>query len=74
MNTIVADMHQVGAPREARMVTTKAGITIGIAHQWLQPQYPTTTEQLLQAALLEPRTARPLSPLQRASRALWKWL
>jgi hypothetical protein len=59
--------------RAARMVTTPAGITIGIAHQ-PRPQPMGSQAEILQAALLEPRTARPLAPVQRLLGALWSWL
>jgi hypothetical protein len=59
--------------RAARMVTTSTGITIGIAHQ-PKPQAMGTHAENLQAALLDPRTARPLTPVKRLLGALWRWL
>jgi hypothetical protein len=59
--------------RAARMVTTPAGITIGIAHQ-PRPQAMGTHAEAIQAALLNPATARPLSPLQRLFGVFWRAL
>ena len=52
---------------------TPTGIQIGLLHQ---PAMPTIQGDALrlQAALLEKRTARPLSPLMRAAGRVWGWL
>jgi hypothetical protein len=59
--------------RAARMVTTSTGLTIGIAFQ-PRPQAMGTHAEAIQAALLNPRTARPLSPLQRLVGAVVRFL
>lgn len=57
--------------RAARMVTTSAGVTIGIAWQPAPPQFSRDAESI-QAALLEPRTAREPSLVQRVLGLLWR--
>lgn len=59
--------------RAARMVTTPAGITIGIAHQ-PKPQPMGSHAEAIQAALLEPRTAQEPSKLKRLLGTVWGWL
>jgi hypothetical protein len=81
LGTIEADLLvPADAPLAARLVTTRAGVTIGIAHL---PRPPAAGEhgERLQSALLEPRTARdtgPAHPVTRALRAVavafWRWL
>lgn len=61
------------SPRAASLATTATGLRIGIAHQRPLPAIDREAERL-QAALLEPRTARPLTPLQRVLGAAWRWL
>lgn len=56
--------------RAARMVTTSAGVTIGIAWQPAPPQFSRDAEAI-QAALLEPRTASPLPAVLRFLGFLW---
>lgn len=56
--------------RAARMVTTPAGITIGIAWQPPAPRLSRDHEHL-QAALLEPRTERPLTGWRRFFGFFW---
>ena len=61
------------SPRTASLAVTATGLRIGIAHQ--RPAMPVHGDHLtLQAALLEPRTARPLSLLERILGAVWGWL
>lgn len=61
------------SPRAARLATTATGLRIGIAHQRPLPAIDREAERL-QAALLEPRTARPLLMLQRIVGRVWQWL
>lgn len=58
--------------RVARMVTTRAGITIGRSYV-PPPQSLGYYAQQVQAALLDPRTVRPLAGWQRAFGVLWRW-
>ncbi len=59
-------------PRAA-MTVTPAGLRIGRAH--VPPPLPVQGDAvLIQAALLEPRTARPLPLLQALIGRVWKWL
>lgn len=61
------------SPRTACLATTATGLRIGIAHQ--RAAAPVQGDHLmLQAALLEPRTARPLTLLERVLGAVWGWL
>lgn len=63
--------------RPARVVNGRVEtcrlVQIGCAHT-PKPAPLTRDAELTQAALLEPRTARPLSLLQRIAGALWAWL
>lgn len=56
-----------------RFITTPAGVRIGCAYQRPMPRTDRDHEKL-QAALLEPRTARPVSPAQRLAGAIVRWL
>lgn len=59
--------------RAARMTTTRAGITIGIAFQ-PRPPRPDFYAERIQAALLEPRTAaRPRTVARRLLGIFWRW-
>lgn len=55
------------------LTTTRAGVCIGIAHQ-PRPAAADRDAQRLQDALLERRTAAPLTLLQRLAGAAWRWL
>lgn len=64
--------------RPAKVVNGRARtcryIEIGIAHQASRnPNDFTSSEEHLQDALLEPRTAKPLPLLQRIAGAVWRW-
>lgn len=57
--------------RTARMVTTPAGITIG--RSYVPPPMPLGSQaQAIQAALLEPRTAQPLTGWRRVFGLIWR--
>jgi len=58
--------------RIANGLKTCRGVVIGGA---IQPQKPVlgAHAELLQAAVLEPRTAKPLPLLQRIAGAVWRW-
>lgn len=57
--------------RAARMVTTPAGITIGIAWAPPAPLFSRDAESI-QSALLEPRTARPITGWRRVLGFIWR--
>lgn len=59
--------------RFANMEVTRAGIRIGCAYV-PPPPSPSKDAQRLQAALLEPRTARPLPLLRRVAGVAWRFL
>ena len=60
-------------PRAAAMTVTPAGLRIGRAH--VPPPLPVQGDAvLIQAALLEPRTARPLPVIQQIAGVVYKWL
>jgi len=61
------------SPRTASLAITATGLRIGIAYIPPAPAM-TRTDELVQAALLEPRTAQPMSLLQSVLGAIWRWL
>lgn len=61
------------SPRASSLTVTATGLRIGIAHQRPPARIDREAERL-QVALLEPRTARPLTLLQRLLGAIWRWL
>lgn len=61
------------SPRTASLSVTATGLRIGIAHA-PRPAPVHGDALMLQAALLEPRTARPASLLRRMVCAAWSWL
>ena len=68
---VCTDYHPPRVLANARAITCR-GIVIGGA---IAPPVPTMTQdgELIQAALLDPRTAKPQTTLQRALGALWGW-
>lgn len=61
------------SPRAASLTTTRTGLRIGCA--WTPPPARISADlEKVQAALLEPRTARPLSLLERIFGAVWRLL
>ena len=61
------------SPHAASLAITRTGLRIGCA--WTPPPAGTDRDhQRLQAALLEPRTATPLSLAARVAGAIWRWL
>lgn len=59
-------------PMHGRTLCTCRGLHIGGAFRPPMPQ-PTRDGEQLQAALLEPRTAQPLPPVQAVLGAIWRW-
>ena len=72
MSTQVANLKRRHPVPAARMVTTPAGITIGIAHTAASPN-PSRDAETLQTALLDERTKRPLTGWQRFFGFLWRF-
>lgn len=66
-------MSTMSVPHICRTHVTRAGIVIGGAYIPPAPAM-TRTDELVQAALLEPRTAQPMSLLQSVLGAIWRWL
>jgi hypothetical protein len=60
-------------PPRCRHTVTRSGLVIGAAYQRPAPA-ATRDHEHLQAALLEPRTARPVSGLHKLAGRLWGWL
>jgi hypothetical protein len=60
------NLHRCHVP-----VTTRAGVQIGVAYQ-PKPRPLGSAEVAIQSALLDPRTARPLTTMQRLFGALWR--
>lgn len=58
--------------RAARMTTTRTGITIGIAYM-PRPQCQGHHAERIQAALLDERTAKPLTGVWRVVGRFWRW-
>lgn len=56
-----------------RYITTSAGVRIGCAYQPPPARIGSDGERV-QAALLEPRTALPMTALHRLLGAIWNWL
>jgi hypothetical protein len=56
-----------------RLVRTRTGLVIGIAHQ-PKPKPASDDAERIQSALLDPCTARPLPMLKRMWRAIVRWL
>lgn len=56
-----------------RFITTPAGVRIGCAYQRPAPR-PSSDQEQVQAALLEPRTTLPQTALQRVIGAIVRWL
>lgn len=74
MNTVLRPdlfAHEVRPPANG-LVGTRTGILIGCRHVRGPAPLP-ADEELIQRALLEPRTARPLPWLQRIAGACWAW-
>lgn len=61
------------SPRAASLTVTRTGIVIGGAYV-PPPQRLGSHAEAIQAALLEPRTARPLTLLERIFGAVWRHL
>jgi hypothetical protein len=62
------------ADHEPRVVPYHTGkVQIGIAYT-PKPALLTADQERMQAALLEPRTALPQTPLQRLFGRIWSWL
>mgnify|MGYP003514257598 CR=1 FL=1 len=68
---VCTDYHPPRMQENARAITCR-GIVIGGA---IAPPVPTITQdgERIQAALLEPRTAHPLSLINRIAGAAWRW-
>lgn len=66
-------LHHVSDGRNGRLVTTRAGITIGILHQG-KPKPVSRDAETIQAALLDPACRRPLSIRARMWRCIVRWL
>lgn len=62
------------SPRTAQMAVTRTGIRIGCAHTPRHNHSQSADACRIQAALLEPRTARPMHPIRRFVAPLWRWL
>lgn len=63
--------HISEAPR--RMVQTRTGLVIGIRHQ-PKPRAASSDAELVQSALLDPLTEKPLSMRMRVWRKIARWL
>lgn len=73
MGVVLPEQYRPAKVVQGRVQTCRL-IDIGIAHQASRsPHDFTTSEEQLQAALLEKRTAKPLPLLQRIAGAVWRW-
>jgi hypothetical protein len=64
--------YRAPVPMHGRTLRTCSGVHIGGAIAPRMPAFSSDAE-LIQQALLETRTARPLPALQRIAGALWAW-
>lgn len=69
----IAPVRVLNGRTYTRKTASGGGIAIGCAYTPRPPAMSADAE-LAQAALLEPRTARPLPFLNRVAGALWRWL
>jgi len=72
MNPVLPDGYRPPEQKGLWLQTCK-GVQIGITARPRMP-HPDEDGGLVQEALLEPRTARPLRLIQRAAGAVWRWL
>lgn len=72
MNRTLPAAYKPPVPVHGRALRTCRGIVIGGAIAPRMPEFSKDAE-LIQEALLEPATARPLPVLQRIAGAFWAW-
>lgn len=73
MSRTLPAAYRPPVPVHGRVLRTCRGIVIGGAIPPKPPEFSADAE-LIQEALLERRTARPLPALHRIAGAVWRWL